>query len=162
MFGVCPLPFTQLHPMVQLTITSVVKTAIDEYCKQSRSSHDDENERSILELTTLAKTEIGGPIEHHDLVQISKYLVRVGQSEASDVDSRPYKHWRLDTLLRGASIYTAPPPLRKEPVSGLAPATRSTMLTIVPDGRLQGVDATVEKRRRTTPVRTYGQPTSAS
>ena len=103
--------------MVQLTITSVVKTAIDEYCKQSRIPLDDEDECSTLGLITLSKAEIGGPIEHHDLIQISKYLVRINQSGKSDVDSRFSTHWRIDSLLRGTNIYTAPPLLRKEPVS---------------------------------------------
>ena len=147
--------------MVQLTITSVVKAAIDEYCKRRGSTDHDDDQDLIAELTALAKAEVGGPIDHHTLVQISKYLVRDRQSESNDVAVRSAKRWCIDILVRGASIYKAPPPPQKEPVSEPASLPLSTVLTNVADGRLQGFDATIKEAGRATTVRAYGQPCSA-
>ncbi|EME80860.1 uncharacterized protein MYCFIDRAFT_101139, partial [Pseudocercospora fijiensis CIRAD86] len=60
----------------------------------------------------LSKAEIGSPIEHQELIDVSKYLVSHGRC-----DGRIAKEWRLDTLLRGACVYRPPPPPKPEPTS---------------------------------------------
>ena len=135
--------------MVQLVITSVVKIAIDEYCKRKEHSQA---------VDDLAKTEIGGPIEHHSLLQISKYLVQL--HENNDINAS--EHWRADALLKGTSVYKAPQLPKKEPVSGLAPFPPYIANKNSSDGRLQSIDAAVEEARRATPVRAHGQPSGAA
>lgn len=95
--------------MVQLTVTAAGKAAVEEYCRlKSAAGEGEENER----LETLSKTDLGSPVDPHELVDISKYLVEKhrGSSEVA-------KEWRLETLLKGAVVYQPPPPPKPEKVS---------------------------------------------
>ncbi|KAF7185625.1 ATP-dependent DNA helicase chl1 [Pseudocercospora fuligena] len=97
--------------MVLLTITAPAKAAIDEFCRlKSSSDRGDESDDERVE--QLSKAEIGSPIEHQELIDLSKYLV--AHDRGSDQDA---KKWRLDTLLKGASVYRPPPPPKPEPTS---------------------------------------------
>ncbi|KAF2174103.1 hypothetical protein M409DRAFT_16376 [Zasmidium cellare ATCC 36951] len=92
--------------MVQLTVTAAGKAAVEEYCRLKTADGEGEgNER----LETLSKTDLGSPVDHHELVGISKYLV--GKHRDS---SEVAKEWRLETLLKGAVVYQPPPPPKPE------------------------------------------------
>jgi hypothetical protein len=96
--------------MVLLITTSAAKTAVDEYLRLYVGSEKSEAQQHILE--RLGKTELDGPIEHTDLIDVSKRLVK--ESQGNDT---PTKQWRLDTLLKGTTVYQPPPPPKPEPVS---------------------------------------------
>ena len=96
--------------MVLLRITPTVKAAVDEYL---RLHVDRENGESLQhKLERLEKAELDGPIEHSDVIDISKQLVK-----EHHVNDGPPKTWRLDTLLKGTTVYQPPPPPKPEPVS---------------------------------------------
>lgn len=101
-----------IFEMVLLTVTTAGKAAVDEYCKLNTAASDGDQGR----LEKLSKTELGSPIEHHELIDISKYLVQKhrGRNDAA-------REWRLETLLKGAAVYQPPPPPKPEPVSHLIP-----------------------------------------
>lgn len=96
--------------MVLLTVTVAAKDAIDEF----RSSKLNNNDGAGPEIQgrELSSLEIGSPIEHGCLVEISSHLVRRSRQNGDDL-----KRWRLDSLLKGASVYQPPPPSKPEPVS---------------------------------------------
>lgn len=95
--------------MVKLTVTDAAKAAIDEYCRIGRDRFLDEGpDKGDLE-----SLEVGDPVDHHHLVSISKCLVN---SAYAETDEGSAHQWRLDTLLRGASVYQPPPPPKPEPV----------------------------------------------
>lgn len=100
--------------MVLLTLTQSAKVAIDEY---QRLHADTEDTDAILQLRLerLAKVELDGPIEHSDLIDVSKDLKKEHKSKSGS-GALP-KEWRLDTLLKGAAVYQPPPPPKPEPVS---------------------------------------------
>jgi TMEM199 family protein len=110
-----PSSFPSKIEMVQLTITAAAKAAIEEYCRLKRAS-EGEDEEQLAKLQTLSKAELGSPIDHHELVHISKYLVQQHKDGRSATEDRLAKQWRLDTLLKGATIYQPPPPPKPEPV----------------------------------------------
>jgi hypothetical protein len=99
--------------MVKLTVTAAAKTAIREYCRAATGSADivEANDRRK---ESISKLEIGSPIEHEDLIEISRFLVNQCQRENKDDLA---KNWRLETLLKGANVYQPPPPPKPEPVS---------------------------------------------
>lgn len=95
--------------MVQLTVTAAGKAAIDEYCRlKTANGHGAQEER----LGNLVKIELGSPVDHHDLVNISRFLVRRLGSGFGVA-----KEWRLENLLKGAAVYQPPPPPKPEKVS---------------------------------------------
>lgn len=94
--------------MVLLTLTSASKAAVERYRIVRAGKKDDSNKT----LDKLRDLEIGSPIQHEDLVQISTYL----RHNDREIDSNS-SVWRLDTLLRGASVYRPPPQQKAEPVS---------------------------------------------
>jgi len=97
--------------MVKLTVTAAAKAALEEYRARKRGGNDTldgDDEARLQEVSTI---DLGSPIEHHDLIEVSKYLVQSSQDH--DVVA---KQWRLDTLLKGAMVYQAPPPPKPEPV----------------------------------------------
>jgi hypothetical protein len=96
--------------MVLLITTSAAKTAVDEYLRLYVGSEKSEAQQHILE--RLGKAELDGPIEHSDLIDVSKRLVKEHQGNGT-----PTKKWRLDTLLKGTTVYQPPPPPKPEPVS---------------------------------------------
>lgn len=98
--------------MVRLTVTSASYAAIQEYCRVITESTDDE--ANSLEEEKLSQLQIGSPIEHEDLIEISKCLVdRCRQQENRDEVAT---QWRLEILLKGANVYQPPPPPKPEPV----------------------------------------------
>ena len=97
------------HNMVLLRTTATLKAAVDEYL---RLHADCENSEPLQhQLERLEKAELDGPIEHSDVIDISKRLVK--ECRGSDTSART---WRLDTLLKGTTVYQPPPPPKPEPV----------------------------------------------
>jgi hypothetical protein len=96
--------------MVLLKTTPPLKAAADEYLRLHAGSEKSEPLQQQLE--RLEKAELDGPIEHSDVINISKGLVK--QCQDSDTSA---KNWRLDTLLKGTTVYQPPPPPKPEPVS---------------------------------------------
>jgi hypothetical protein len=94
--------------MVLLTTTEAAKAAIDDYL----ASHADDQEDDSLQqrLERLGKVSLDGPVEHVDLIAISK-------SAREDENATKSRQCRLDTLLKGATVYQLPPPPKPEPVS---------------------------------------------
>lgn len=95
--------------MVLLITTPAIKAAVDEFLRLRVASEQDEALQHDFE--RLGKADLDGPIDHSDLIKISKWLI--AENNGSDV---PCKAWRLDALLRGTSAYKAPPPPKPEPV----------------------------------------------
>jgi hypothetical protein len=96
--------------MVLLKTTATLKGAVDGYL---RLHADCENSESLQhQLERLEKVELDGPIEHSDVIDISKRLIK----EHHDSDAST-KTWRLDALLKGTNVYQPRPPPKPEPVS---------------------------------------------
>jgi hypothetical protein len=96
--------------MVLLTLTEVAKAAVNEYCrlKNLANENDDNVER-------LSGVGLGSPVEHNDLIDISKFLVE--RRHETGAEGVPARQWRLDSLLRGAIVYQPPSAPKPEPVS---------------------------------------------
>ncbi|GAB7322945.1 hypothetical protein MBLNU13_g05481t2 [Cladosporium sp. NU13] len=94
--------------MVLLNTTPTLKAAVDEY---RRLHADCENNDPLQhQLARLEKAELDGPLEHSDVIDISKRLVN--EYQRSDAST---KTWRLDALLKGTTVYQPPPPPKPEP-----------------------------------------------
>ncbi|KAK5108499.1 hypothetical protein LTR62_008239 [Meristemomyces frigidus] len=95
--------------MVQVTVTEAARIAIQEYCIRQRAWSEIKPEAAKSRLDGLSDIAVGGPINHAELVEISKALVNSTARDpaATGDDSR---QWRLDKLLRGASIHRRPAP----------------------------------------------------
>lgn len=100
--------------MVLLTLTQTAKVAIDEY-QRLNADGDDTDEKLQLRLERLAEVKLGGPIEHADLIDVSKDLKK--QHRSKHGSSAFPKERRLDTLLKGAAVFQPSPPPKPEPVS---------------------------------------------
>jgi hypothetical protein len=100
--------------MVLLTTTQAAKAAIDDYLALHADDQEDDSLQQRLE--RLEKVSLEGPVEHADLVAISK-------------SARPSRQCRLETLLKGATVYQPPPPPKPEPVSHHSHTQRYMMLT---------------------------------
>lgn len=135
--------------MVLLTVTTAAKAAIDEYVAFSATQDTSNDLKQRLE-----DVAIGSPVEHSDLIDVSKCLIAKTRSEAS-VSTFPPSEWRLDTLLKGAEVYRAPPPPKPEPVSTMLAMTRRCMITLVPVARIQSSHAKTSSARRTATVRAH-------
>ncbi|EMC96046.1 hypothetical protein BAUCODRAFT_514440 [Baudoinia panamericana UAMH 10762] len=99
--------------MVKLTVTAVAKAAIVQYCSGKRSDRAEFDDDEATRLNKLSDTEIGSPIEHYELILISKYLLNKYRN--SDAEGGDTRRWRLDALLKGALVYEPPPPPKPEP-----------------------------------------------
>ncbi|WPH00583.1 Hypothetical protein R9X50_00341300 [Acrodontium crateriforme] len=99
--------------MVLLTITPAARAALEAFVQASRGNSDCNEEGSVQDILTLSldENQIGRPIEHHILVKVSQHLVKKYQDALDQNDVKP---WRLDTLLKGATVYKAPPPPKPE------------------------------------------------
>jgi hypothetical protein len=95
--------------MVLLTTTQAAKAAIDDYLALHAGDQQDDSLQQRLE--RLEKVSLDGPVEHADLVAISK------SAREEKNASKPSRQCRLDTLLKGATLYQPPPPPKPEPVS---------------------------------------------
>lgn len=102
-----------LNLMVLLTVTPATKAAIEEYCKLRKGSTDSEREEFGVRLSELSTVEIGSPVDHSKLIEVSKFLLR---KTRDDAESAVAKEWRLDKLLKGANVFQAPPTPKPEPV----------------------------------------------
>ena len=98
--------------MVLLTVTPAAKAAIDEYCTQKRINSD-ENRSEDEKLKKLQDLDLGSPIDHEELIEVSTFLAKSGRDDGSPF---PTKGPRLDTLLKGANVYQPRPPSKPEPV----------------------------------------------
>ena len=112
--------------MVLLTVTPATKAAAEEYCRVRMSHHDggDSEDDKIVKLSNI---EIGSPLDHNDLSDISRFLVDFNRQ---DNDNGVANEWRLDTLLKGANVYQPPPPPKPEQVCILAKAPCSNIWLI--------------------------------
>ena len=99
--------------MVLLTLTPAAKAAVAEYSRIKRRENDSRDEGLEEKLERLSRIELGSPVEHHDLIDISAFLVQQCRKESEDDLA---KDWRLDSLLKGALVYRPPPPSKPEPV----------------------------------------------
>ena len=97
-----------LSAMVLLTTTEAAKAAIDDYLTSHAGDQEDDSLRQRLE--RLEKVSLDGPVEHADLIAISK-------SAREDGNATKTRQFRLDILLKGAIVYQPPPPPKPEPVS---------------------------------------------
>lgn len=140
--------------MVLLIATPAAKAAVDEYLRLCVGC-DEKNEALQQKLDRLEKTELDGPVEHSDLIDISKWLLK-----EQDGSNEPAKRWRLDTLLKGTTVYQPPPPPKPEPVSRPVIRLSLRILTSKPVGPIQSFDATATPARRATRIRTHDQPSS--
>lgn len=100
--------------MVLLTVTPAAKAAVDHYITAKKADEGNHLEETTTRLKLLQETDVGSPIDHNDLIDISKYLLEHYDSSEEDTNTR---QWRLETLLKGANVYQPPPPPKKEPVS---------------------------------------------
>ncbi len=105
----CSFRPTSLTVMVKLIVKSAANDAIDEYCAQKRSQEPTVDDAEEARLQRLSGLEIGKPIEHHDLIDISRFLTQRGNGPGA-------RRYRLDVLLKGALVYQPPPPPKPEPV----------------------------------------------
>jgi hypothetical protein len=87
--------------MVLLTLTSAAKSAVELY---NQHSHD-----ASLEDASLSEPVIGGPISHAQLITVARFL--------RDTHAPSNDDFRLDILLKGASIYVPPPKPKPQPVN---------------------------------------------
>ncbi|KAI5364321.1 putative ATPase, vacuolar ER assembly factor, Vma12 [Septoria linicola] len=92
--------------MVLLITTPAAKAALEEYCSRQNDVDEGYSDEAKERREKLSTAEVGDPIEHHELVEISRFLVRD--------DIACAKEWRLDALLKGTSIHRPPPPPKKE------------------------------------------------
>ncbi|EME42214.1 hypothetical protein DOTSEDRAFT_25849 [Dothistroma septosporum NZE10] len=92
--------------MVLLTVTPAAQAAFAEY---NRLVAGDGTSNYVPRAEASDNAEVGGPIQHQKLVEISIFLAQ-RHHESADAA----KPWRLDTLLKGASIYQPPPAPKAE------------------------------------------------
>ena len=138
--------------MVLLTVTPAAGTAIEEYVKLRRSNAESAEESEEW-LRTLSETQVGSQIDHGDLLRISKFLV--GNCRENDKTTTA-KEWRLETLLRGASIYQPPPPPKPEPVRHIISCGGSQWTDFSKDTSIQSIDGAFTQGRRAAPIRAHG------
>lgn len=111
--------------MVLLAVTAASKAAIDAYLSLCLSSAIDTDSAELkLRRERLEEADTGSPIEHSDLVDISKSL-KTNHRRLGSRDAPLPKEWRLESLLRGAAVYQKPPPPKPEPVSPSLPSHSS-------------------------------------
>jgi hypothetical protein len=97
--------------MVLLTTTQAAKTAIDDYLALHADHQKDDSLRQRLE--RLENVSLDGPVEHADLVAISK----AAREDKNASNTSSPRQCRLEILLKGATVYQPPPPPKPEPVS---------------------------------------------
>ena len=98
---------------------------------------------------SLRNPKVGNPISHGQAIDLSKQL------KVQDITPNS-----LDTLLRGARVYIAPPPPKPEPVRPLSLHATKTRLTGPTEPRIQSPHGAPPTRRRRTLLRPHDQPPS--
>lgn len=101
--------------MVLLAATQAAKAAVEELKSLSAIQQSSKGCSLNEILGRLAALQIGEPVDHEDLIQISAHLVKTIRENGHDSHK-----WRLEFLLRGASVYQPPPPAKSEPVGYLS------------------------------------------
>ena len=96
-----------------LTLTPAAKTAIAEFCNLKREANEGESGDVEKDLEMLSNIELGNPIDHIRLIDISNFLVQQGRKED---ENAVRKEWRLETLLKGALVHEPPSLPKPEPV----------------------------------------------
>lgn len=94
--------------MVLLTMTPSVVEGLARSKSSREESHgpDKEQPADCTDEPSLDSPAAGQPISHGQIVDLCRKLREAGDNE-----------YTLETLLRGAKIYVAPPPPKPEPVS---------------------------------------------
>ena len=97
--------------MVHLTITPAAKEAIKLYDGLGASTEGRLNGEPSLECP-----QVGDPVSHEQLIQIVRAL---NEEKSNGRSSETVGTGRIDleSLLRGANVYTAPPTPKQAPVS---------------------------------------------
>lgn len=95
--------------MVLLTITPAIQAALADYLKRPKNGDEGENEELLERLTKLSLAATGSPMEHHELIRVSRHLVQTSEDRIA-------KEWRLDTLLHGVTLYQPSRPPKPQPV----------------------------------------------
>lgn len=101
--------------MVLLTCREEAKRAIERFITLTEEAGSSSYEEVR---DALAKVEVGGPVQHTHLIIVSKYLSSQRdrlQHAGSPKDS--ISLGRLECMLRGASVYQPPPPVKTEPTT---------------------------------------------
>lgn len=100
--------------MVLLTITPAAKSAIESY--NVLSPRRDASEQ-ILDEPSLAEPIVGGAISHAQLIEVAQCLREQHERQStSSGPCSPDQPVRLDSLLKGAKVYTPPPKPKQETV----------------------------------------------
>lgn len=99
--------------MVLLTVTVATRKGIEEYCKSKSSLATERDKESKERLEKLSRLSEGDPIEHDDVIEVSRFLLKNNKKEHEET---LVKEWRLETFLKGAVVYRPPPPEKPEPV----------------------------------------------
>lgn len=96
--------------MVLLTITSAAKSAIELYNKLNQKSTC-----QSLNEAPLADSQVGDPVSHAQLIEIARSLKeQYGKNDS--IKRSKDAQFDLETLLKGARIYTPPPKPKQAPV----------------------------------------------
>lgn len=122
--------------MVLLTATDAAVVAAEKYRKYHNVVIKDED--IIARLARLSNLERGSPVDHTDLIEISRCLVDEARKQEGDVA----QEWRLESLLKGAKVYREPPAPKPEPVRILAPPDPGLSIDISTDRRVQSTHET--------------------
>lgn len=99
--------------MVLLTVTPAAKAAIERYLAVEEGPLSGQGSELNATPDDLRNSEVGSPISHDDLIEMSKALI---QQALHKDDKTVAKEWRLESLLKGAKVYQEPPPSKPEPV----------------------------------------------
>ena len=113
--AVYTLSKVSLSDMVLLTMTAASVAAVQECV---RLGFKNATEAKSSAEPQLDDPEVGKPISHGQLIDISRHLKKHYQDAIHEEPQVPY---HLDQLLRGSHVYISPPPPKKEPVSDLPP-----------------------------------------
>jgi hypothetical protein len=98
--------------MVLLCMTAAIVAALEQHQK-GQTARQDASEKAPSGEPSLENPQVGSPISHFQLVEISKALRR--EAQGGQRHDRISDDFRLSTLLRGAAFYNPPPPAKPEP-----------------------------------------------
>lgn len=132
--------------MVLMSMTAAMVDGL----KALRHYNIDKSELHHNDMPNLQDAAIGHPIEHAQVISLSKLLKEAGISH--DIGNVPF---HLDDLLRGSRLHHEPPKPRDEPVSLHAP--EESYLEFADRGsdeRIQSSDGSPPSRGRGSSIRT--------
>lgn len=132
--------------MVLLSMTAAMVDGL----KALRHYNIDTSELRHNDLPNLEDAAIGHPIEHAQVISLSKHLKKARISH--DIGNVPF---HLDDLLRSSRLHNEPPKPRDEPVSLHAPEERYLEFADRgSDERIQSSDGSPASRGRGSSIRT--------